>query len=156
MLKSAVMLGTSFLICLLNEEEKLHTAAVGYFKFLLDSGLELLVRTIAVAEYCVRGKLEELPLANLRIVPFNLPHASCAGECARVAFEQRALVSERRIIPNDCKLFAQAHVEGVSYFLTSDARALNVYKVLQDELKHRYQFIDSSIPPNEAFGTLGL
>lgn len=70
------------------------------------------VSTIAIAEYCVRGKIDELPLRNLLIITFNINHAIKAGEFAKILFAEKdklADIKQRTIIPNDVKLFAQAH-----------------------------------------------
>jgi len=41
-----------------------------------DNNIILEVSTISIAEYCVRGSLDELPLMNVQIIPFNLDHAN--------------------------------------------------------------------------------
>jgi predicted nucleic acid-binding protein len=82
MIKQGVLLDTSFFIRLMDESEPLHKNALGYFRYFLESDFELFISTIAIAEYCVRGKLDELPLRNLKILPFNLDHAEKTGELA--------------------------------------------------------------------------
>jgi hypothetical protein len=105
-------------------------------------------------EYCVKGQVEELPLKVIQIVPFNATHAIRAGEFARIAFDARVRVDERVIIPNDCKLLAQADIEQVGYYLTSDARSRTIFEVLRTGLGLSFQFIDIREPVNETFGIL--
>lgn len=87
----SVLLDTSFFIRLLNDEDPLHKNAREYFRYFLDKEIVLKVSTISIAEYCVMGKLEELPLRNTQIVPFNLNHAEKAGEFAKILFETKGI-----------------------------------------------------------------
>ena len=135
-MKSSVLLDTSFFIRLLNNEDPLHKNAKGYFKYFLESDIALKISTISIAEYCVRGKVDELPLRNLKIIPFNFDHALRAGEFAEVIFNENGIniekLTPRAIIPNDSKLFAQADVDReVDYFVTSDARSKSSFGLLK-------------------------
>jgi hypothetical protein len=76
----------SFFIRLLNDEDPLHSNALGYYKYYLENEIILKISTISIAEYCVLGNLEDLPLKNLQIIPFNLDHAVRTGEFAKVIF----------------------------------------------------------------------
>lgn len=135
-------INTSFLIRLLNENDPLNSNAKRYLRILLDSGCEVLLSTIAIAEYCVRGNIDDLPLAMMHILPFDEAHAVRAGEYARSAFDSNVVVSERRIIPNDCKLFAQADCESSRWYLTSDGRSRNLFEHLQNAIGLSPEFID--------------
>lgn len=83
-MKYSVLLDTSFFIRLLNDKDPLHKNAVGYYKYFLKTEVTLKVSTISIAEYCVLGKLEDLPLKNLQIFPFNLKDAERTGQFASV------------------------------------------------------------------------
>lgn len=104
-MKRSVLLDTSFFIRLLNPDDPLHENAKGYFKYLIETEFILKISTISIAEYCVRGSLDELPLRNMQIVPFNLDHAQRTGEFAGIIFSEKHLSEEtlhpRAIIPND-------------------------------------------------------
>ena len=54
--------GHKFFIRLLNEEDPLHENALGYFRYFLEHDFVIKISTIAIAEYCVRGEVSELPL----------------------------------------------------------------------------------------------
>jgi len=58
-MKHSVLLDTSFFIRLLNDEDPLHSNAVGYFKYFLENEIALKTSTITIAEYCVLGALED-------------------------------------------------------------------------------------------------
>jgi predicted nucleic acid-binding protein len=67
-MKHSVLLDTSFFVRLLNDEDPLHSNAKDYFKYFLEQDIVLKVSTISIAEYCVRGKIDELPLRNIQIL----------------------------------------------------------------------------------------
>ena len=74
----------------------------------------------------MRDAIANLPLRYFRVVPFNVDHAQRAGSFARAVFESRAAlplqITQRTIIPNDTKMFAQADVTPeVTHYLTADS-----------------------------------
>jgi predicted nucleic acid-binding protein len=158
---NSVLLDTSFFIRLLNDEDELHANVLGYYKYFLEEGITLKVSTISIAEYCVRGKIDELPLKNIQIVPFNLEHAKRTGEFANAIFIENNVsnlkLSPRAIIPNDSKLFAQADLDkSISHFVTSDVRSKNTIAALKVRVKPKFEIIDIQRPYNETFGILDL
>jgi len=137
---------TSFFIRLMNDRDPLHPNAREYFEFLVKNDHILSLSTIAIAEYCVRGRIDELPLDNLSVIPFGSSHAERSGEFARAVFDTGIIVSERRIIPNDCNLLAQADLEGASWFLTSDERSRNLYKMIHEKFSVKFRFVNIREP----------
>ena len=121
------MLDTSFLIRFLKKDEPLHASAQAYLRFLMENKFVLYVSTVAVAEYCVHGSIDEIPFEYVRIVPFNLDHAEIAGSYASILYQAKNKgqysPEQRIVIPNDPKLFAQASSIGALYFETADSRA---------------------------------
>jgi predicted nucleic acid-binding protein len=87
-MKHSVLLDTSFFVRLLNEADPLHNNAKGYFRYFLEHEIVMKVSTISITEYCVKGKIDELPLRNIQIIPFNLEQAQKTGEFAEAIFEQ--------------------------------------------------------------------
>lgn len=160
-MKLSVLLDTSFFIRLLNDEDELHKNALSYYKYFLENDIVLKVSTISIAEYCVRGKLEDLPLKDIQIIPFNLNHAEKTGEFALIIFTHNNILSEklspRAIIPNDSKLFAQADLDNsITHFVTSDVRSLNTIKALKTGTNPRFDIINIDVPYNQTFGILDL
>lgn len=84
-----ILCDTSFLIRLNNPAEPLHANARGYLKYLLDEGHLIFVSTIALAEYAVRDRIENLPMKYFRVVPFNIDHAQRAGEFTNIILKNR-------------------------------------------------------------------
>lgn len=155
--KRAVLLDTSFFLRFLNDTDPLFRNADGYFRFFLQNEIDMLISTISIAEYCVGGDIQELPLKNLQIVPFNINHAQRTGEFAKIAFQAKKsgglYVNERNLIPNDTKLFAQADCEkSVAFYLSSDTESLKIYNLLKEASQPKFQFIDLGIPHSQVFG----
>ena len=153
----SVLLDTSFFIRLLNDDDELHSNAVGYYKYFLEKDITLKVSTITIAEYCVLGKLDDLPLLNIQILPFNLKDAERAGEFANIIFKENKINIEnlhpRAIIPNDSKLFAQADIDKtISHFITSDIRSTNTLSLLKKGTFPKFEIITINIPYSETFG----
>ncbi|MBV7270174.1 hypothetical protein [Winogradskyella luteola] len=160
-MKHSVLLDTSFFIRLLNDEDPLHSNAVGYFRYFLENDIVLKVSTISIAEYCVLGNLEDLPLKNIQIAPFNLKEAEKTGQFANIIFAENKISEEkltpRAIIPNDSKLFAQADLDkSVTYFVTSDIRSKNTLALLKKGTNPKFEIISIDIPFTETFGILDL
>lgn len=160
-MKHSVLLDTSFFIRLLNDEDKLHINAIGYYRYFLENEITLKVSTITIAEYCVLGKLTDLPLVNIQILPFNLKEAQRAGEFANILFtENKASITSlhpRAIIPNDSKLFAQADIDKtITHFVTSDARSKSTLKMLKTGIKPKFNIISIDVPFSETFGLLDI
>lgn len=155
----SVLLDTSFFLRFLNDQDILFKNSDGYFRYFLQNEIIMMISTISIAEYCVGGDIDELPLKNLQIVPFNLDHSKRTGEFARFVFQSKNKLKlhERNIIPNDTKLFAQADcVKSIEFYLSADTESLKIYNLLKQELNPKFEFIDLRIPFNERFGILDL
>lgn len=159
MMLSAVLLDTSFFLRFLNDSDPLFKNADGYYRFFLQKQIIMMVSTISIAEYCVGGDANELPLRNLQIVPFNLDHAKRTGEFVRLVFQKKGTIQlqQRNIIPNDSKLFAQADIENsIGYYLSSDVESLKVYNLIKLHSNPKFNFIDLRNPYTESFGVLDV
>ncbi len=119
-----ILLDTSFIIRLLKTDDPLHPNTKAWFRWLLDHKVPMHLSTISISEFCVKGSFDQLPLRNVRVLPFNWQHAQRAGEFTGILLDQRK-DEERAVVINDIKLLAQADVEArISHFLTKD-RKLN-------------------------------
>lgn len=155
----SILLDTSFFIRLLNENDLLHQNTLDYYKYFLEKQFILKCSTISISEYCVRGQLEELPLKDIQIIPFNISHAQKAGEFARIIFENKGKLDaeKRNIIPNDTNLFAQAEIEkDITSFATSDEECLKIYALLKQNKNLSFDTINIRQPFKETFGLLDL
>ncbi len=154
-----VFIDTNFLIKLLNNQDPIHGNAKKYFKYFLDNQMVVLVSAIAIGEYCVKGEITELPLKNIQTLNYNVFHAVKAGACGSIAFEARKLkeISTNRIvITNDIKLFAQAEIEKVDYYVTGDKNSREIFDLLKRDTGLSYQFVDIYETVEDSFGLLFL
>jgi len=148
MTHKGVLLDTSFFIRFLNDKDPLFEKADNYFKKFLEQEYELYISTISIAEFCVKGNISHLPLKNIRVLPFNIEHAERAGCFAKTVFDNKNELesTERKIIPNDTKLFAQADTEiQIYYYLSSDLRSKNVLDVIEKDTKANFKFVDLNV-----------
>ena len=154
---NCVLLDTSFHIRLLNDSDPLHKNVLGFYQYFLEKEIRLKCSTISVAEYCVKGRLEELPLKNLEIVPFNISHAVKAGKFASTVFAHKNTLNlgNRLIIPNDNKLFAQAQTEKeITKFATSDVECIKIYELLKQNFSLTFEIINIRNTYTRELGTL--
>jgi predicted nucleic acid-binding protein len=159
--KYGVLCDTGFLIRLNKPDDPLHANARGYLKYLIEGEHALYVSTIALAEYAVRDEIKNLPMRYFRVLPFNIDHAQQAGEFARIVFSKReqipADITQRVIIPNDTKMFAQAEVTpAITHYLTADQRCATVINLIRDSGALRFQIIQLDTPYHLVFGELDL
>jgi predicted nucleic acid-binding protein len=160
-MNKCALLDTSFLIRLLNPEDKLHLNALNYFKYFLENDICLKISTIALAEFCVKGEPSDLPLRNVLFLPFNVVHAVKAGKMIEKVWsekkKQNVVIDQRAVIPNDTKMFAQADVEkDIVYFVSADSKASKVHSLLASNMVINFEFIDINTPYNSYFGVLNL
>jgi len=156
---NGVLLDTSFFLRFLNVEDSLFEKADKYYQYFLQKEFRLFISTISIAEFCVGGTIDQLPLKNLLIIPFNIDHAKKAGDLGRILYDARKSgelrISERPIIINDAKLFAQAEVESnIKFFVTSDSRSQSLYEAIKSKISINSSFIDIKTDHTEAFGIL--
>jgi len=159
MIFKSVLLDTSFFIRLLKKNDPLSQSATDYFIYFLQKNITMVVSTVAIAEFCVRGDIGELPLKNLQILPFNLNHAKRAGALADIVYTQRNnnnfIIDDRKIIPNDTKLFAQADCENsIDLYISSDTKSKSIFNLLKENTTLRFDFIDLNVSYKETFGLL--
>lgn len=145
-----LLLDTGFLVRFLKAEDALNANATGYYKYCLEHEIPLFCSTIAIAEYCVKGDVSDLPLKDIRIVPFNTTHASRAGEITRHALplSEKTDKNPRACVLNDIKMFAQADVEEViDSFIMADGEALKLYKTPKDKAILKFKTVDLHATP---------
>jgi len=100
-------------------------------------------------------------MRNLRIVPFNLQHATLAGKFAKILFDAKKtgeiVVNQRNVIPNDVKIFAQANcIEDIKYFVTSDTEAAGLINRIAENNAVTFDHMSIILPHTNQFGILDL
>lgn len=150
-MKKGVLLDTSFFVRMIEPDGPLQAQSIKYFNWFIQHDYELVVSTISIAEYCVRGRFNDLPFSVLKVLPFKLMHTEKAGMLALQVFSARSegsiQLAQRHVIPNDTKLFAQADIEPqIKHYVTSDVRSLKIYQALSKDSPLNFEFIDLNEP----------
>jgi hypothetical protein len=122
---NSVLRDTSFLISLSDPARPHHDAARAYYRACIERQAPMLLSTIVISEFQVKQAINDLPLRNFIVLPFNVDHAMACGLLVRA--QARDPEDDRVRVKDDFKLVAQCQCEGVSHLLTEDANTLVKY-----------------------------
>jgi predicted nucleic acid-binding protein len=122
---SSILVDTSFLITLADPARRHHEAAKTYLRESLKANVPLYLSAIVASEFQVKQAVNDLPLRNFIILPFNIDHAMTAGLLMRSI--NRDPGDERNSVKDDVKLIAQAVCESITHVLTEDEKTLAKY-----------------------------
>ena len=118
-------LDTSFLISFADPSRPHHAVAVEYFRYCVAERVPMWISTVAAGEFEVKQPINDLPLQNFKIQPYNLSHAVRAAALFRQLQESAKAPQDRRpIIINDLKILAQAADEKIPVIVTEDENTL--------------------------------
>ncbi|MVN78947.1 hypothetical protein GO988_21670 [Hymenobacter sp. HMF4947] len=134
---------------LLDPNKEWHHHAHEYMKCFMDSDWTMYLSTIAIAEWCVKGQMHQLPLQNLQILPFAVSHAERAGAFTAVALQNRpSEPNQRALVKNDTKLFAQADEKNdITYYLSSDNKSEKLFQqIIRSGYQPRFRFASLCLP----------
>jgi len=81
--------------------------------------------TIVISEFQVKQAINDLPLRNLVVLPFNVDHAMRCGVLIRQL--SRDPTDDRVRVKDDFKLIAQCDGEGITHLLSEDESTLVKY-----------------------------
>lgn len=81
--------------------------------------------TIVVSEFQVKQAVNDLPLRNMVVLPFNVDHAMCCGILIRQL--ARDATDDRVRVKDDFKLIAQCDCESISHLFSEDESTLAKY-----------------------------
>ena len=121
----SILLDTSFLISLADPTRGNHAVARQYLVESLSKGVPLYLSTIVVSEFQVKQAINDLPMRNFIVLPFNIDHAMSTGILMR-SFTRDA-GDDRAAVKDDIKLIAQAVCESITHVLTDDKNTLAKY-----------------------------
>jgi hypothetical protein len=122
---NSVLLDTSFLISLSDPARTNHSAAVAYYRECARRQIPMYLSTIVISEFQVKQAINDLPLRNFVVLPFNVDHAMSCGLMIRQIARDPA--DDRVRVKDDFKLLAQCDCESVSHLLSEDVSTLAKY-----------------------------
>jgi len=122
---NSVLLDTSFLITLADPARPQHATAQQYFRECVHRQIPMYLSTIVISEFQVKQAINDLPLRNLVVLPFNVDHAMRCGLLIRQL--SRDPTDDRVRVKDDFKIIAQCECEGISHLLSEDESTLVKY-----------------------------
>lgn len=152
-----LLLDTSFLINLVSENALFHKRAYEFFNSFMTRHCAMAVSTIAISEYAIKDDVNHLPLKMLQMISFNYGHAVKSGAYGNKVTSCRKQESgtNRAIVLNDSKMFAQAEVEKIDYVVSADSKAQKTYQWLKDAGLAHFEYLDiTKTAVNDFFGEL--
>ena len=124
----AVVIDTSFLICLVSDNRPSHATAKTYYRYFLENNIAMLLPTVVVAEFAVKQPPEDLPLRNFVVEPFNFEAATtCASLNAAEHRERLSGQGQRDAVKDDFKIIAHAVQSQALYLITDDRDTMAKY-----------------------------
>lgn len=122
---NSVLLDTSFLISFSDPARAHHTVAVQYYRECVQRQVPMYLSTIVISEFQVKQAINDLPLRNFVVLPFNVDHAMRCGLLIRSLTRDPS--DDRVRVKDDFKLMAQCDCEGISHVISEDASTLAKY-----------------------------
>jgi hypothetical protein len=122
---NSVLLDTSFLISLSDPTRQHHAAAVSYYRECARRQVAMYLSTVVVSEFQVKQAINDLPLRNFVMLPFNVDHAMRCGLMIRQM--PRDAGDDRVRVKDDFKLLAQCDCEAITHLISEDASTLAKY-----------------------------
>jgi predicted nucleic acid-binding protein len=119
-----VLLDTGFLIALTNSADADHQVAAEYYKLLVNQDVEIYLSTIAASEFAVKQPIEDLPLEDWIVLPFNLAHSVKAGKFKSAVFGVRESGDRRDVVVNDISILAQTAHEQIPIIFSRDENTM--------------------------------
>ena len=109
---NSVLLDTSFLITFSYPTRANHAAALQYYRECVQRQVPMYLSTIVISEFQVKQAINDLPLRNFVVLPFNVDHAMRCGLIIRSMV--RDPEDDRVRVKDDFKLVAHCDCEAVS------------------------------------------
>lgn len=122
---NSVLLDTSFLISFSDPARRHHAAALAYYRECVQRQIPMYLSTIVISEFQVKQAINDLPLRNFVVLPFNVDHAMKCGLTIRNL--ARDPEDDRVRVKDDFKILAQCDCEAISHLISEDASTLAKY-----------------------------
>jgi len=123
----SVILDTGFLISLGDGDRSFHKAAVLYYEYFLKNQITMYLSTIVIGEFSVKEDIQDTPLRNFTILPFNYNDAVKCGNLNAIAWRKHEGIGQRDFVKDDFKIIAQAVVNDIDFLITEDNKTMRAY-----------------------------
>ena len=122
---NSVLLDTSFLISFSDPTRTNHAVAMQYYRECVRREIPMYLSTVVISEFQVKQAINDLPLRNFVVLPFNIDHAMKCG--LNIRNMARDPEDDRVRVKDDFKLLAQCDCEAISHLISEDASTLAKY-----------------------------
>lgn len=122
---NSALLDTSFLISFTDPKRPNHATATAYFRECVRRQVTMYLSTVVISEFQVKQAINDLPLRNFVVLPFNIDHAM---KCSLLIRSMARDPEDDRVrVKDDFKLVAQCDCEAISHLFCEDASTLAKY-----------------------------
>lgn len=132
-LMQGVLLDTAYLITLSDPSRPNHNTAKDYYRIFIQKTVVMYLSTIVASEFQVRQELSDLQLQNFLTLPFNIDHTAPTALLTAANLAKRPDDYDRCGVKDDFKLLAQCQIEGITHFITDDAKCVKIIKRIRSE-----------------------
>ena len=119
----SVLLDVSFLAAFVDAGRPHHPAAMAFYRYCVAQRVPLFLSTVVAEQFARHQPVLDLPLATMRVLPYNLPHAVKAAELGGPPGRGDEPASPLAV--DDLRLLAQAAVENIAFVLSEHGRGLH-------------------------------
>ncbi len=124
-MRNGVFLDTSFLISLVNPAEANHQTATLFYRHFLKERMPMAISAIVVAEFCVKQRLDTLPMEQFVPLPFTHEDAVVVAGLDFKAYQSPAV--PRPVLKDDFKIIGHAESRSFGYLATGDGSTMGRY-----------------------------
>ena len=137
---AGVVLDTTFLITLANDERAHHSAARLFWRHFTESGMPIFLSTVVVSEFCIKQELPPDILRSCFLLPFNWDDAQQTAELLRQAVFGSS--EAREAVKDDWKIIAQSIICNAAYLITEDDKMHRRATAMSDDRGSALRSID--------------
>ena len=119
----SVLVDVSFLAAFVDAGRPHHGAAMAFYRYCVAQRVPLFLSTVVAEQFARRQPVLDLPLATMRVLPYNLPHAVKAAELGGPPGGGDA-GADAALPVDDLRLLAQAAVENIAFVASEHGRGL--------------------------------
>ena len=125
----SVLVDTSFLITLYDDNKPRHEVAKKYFRYFLKNKIKIYLSVVVIAEFHQKQPIADVIASNnYMILPYNYQEGLSTAECAyNLGGVIRTRGDSRAKCYDDLKLIAQAKENKIDFIITRDQKTLARY-----------------------------
>lgn len=132
-MNNSVLLDTSYLISLMDDTRTHHSKAKAFYQYFIENKFPMILSSIVTSEFTIKQSISDLPLNNLRPLPFNIPDSHHISSLFEEKF--KGYTSGRVSVKDDYKIVSQCSFNKITYLITEDSDLCTLLNSLNSEGK---------------------